>query len=263
MSTPINSPPKDGNIVKIGVGVIVVLLMVKACDLAVQKPAESTTDISSATSAAAVPESLQLPAITGETLSTEALKIESTLEAYKPPETAPATLTVRSWNWNEQYSYAIVEGTVKNNSAQPIRNLQAVVEFTDKSGNFITSGSALVEFRPLMPGQSSPFKVMESFNPMMKSANLRFKELMGGEIDFDQGARKDKRPTSPFAYNIQLNLLNLGFIDDAPDGVMGEGTRNAIRAFEKAYALPVTGQPSKFVYAATEVAYKRKRLPTK
>ncbi len=261
MSIPKSTPPNDGNMIKGIFGLLVLFLLIRACSSSNDKPAESLANVAPAADSIAIPDTPQLPAVTGAALTAEAKKIEGTLEPYKPPEATPATLTVRSWNWREEYSYAIVEGTVKNNSGEAIENLEAVVEFTDGAGNLIKSGSALVDFRPLMPGQSSPFKVMESFNPMIKSASLRFKQLMGGEIAYDQSKKLNKRPESPFVYNIQLNLMNMKFTEAAADGVMGEGTRKAIRAFEKAYGLPITGQASKFVYAATEVACKRKPLP--
>jgi hypothetical protein len=33
-----------------------------------------------------------------------------------------------------------------------------------------------------MPGQRSPFKVMARYNPQMKKASIRFKQLMGGDL---------------------------------------------------------------------------------
>lgn len=259
MTKPNNTPPGGENIVSGVVGLIFLFLILRACSSSDEKPTEQVLTEAPAADAMESPAVPQLPAITGAALTAEAKKIEDTLKPYNPLEETRAPLSVRSWDWREEYSYAIVQGTVKNNTSDAIDNLEAVVEFTDASGNFITSGSTLVEFRPLMPGQSSPFKVIESYNPMMKSANLRFKELMGGEVAFDKG-RPIAKPAWPFAYNVQMNLMTLKFSEASPDGVVGKGTRNAISAFEKAYGLPITGQPSKFVNAASEVASSRQPL---
>jgi hypothetical protein len=34
----------------------------------------------------------------------------------------------------------------------------------------------------LLPGQTSPFKVMAKYNPAMKEASIEFKKMFGGQI---------------------------------------------------------------------------------
>ncbi len=75
---------------------------------------------------------------------------------------------------------------MKNISNQPLRNIEAVVVFKTRGGDFITSGSALIDYNPLLPGQTSPFKVMATHNPEMNKASLDFKELMGGQVTWYQ-----------------------------------------------------------------------------
>jgi len=96
---------------------------------------------------------------------------------------ASAKLELQSWHWREESSYAIAEGTVKNISSEPLKNVTAVVSFEDKEGNHITSGDAIIEFNPILPGQTSPFHAMATWNPAMRKAHIQFKELMGGTID--------------------------------------------------------------------------------
>ena len=43
--------------------------------------------------------------------------------------------------------------------------------------------------------------------------------------------------------SVQFNLKQLGFDPGPVDGLMGPGTERAIRAFQTAHGLPVTGQP--------------------
>ena len=71
---------------------------------------------------------------------------------------------------------------MKNVSSEPIENLQALVSYSTKDGTFITAADGLVAYNPLLPGQTSPFKVMVSHNPAMKSASLAFKTMFGGGV---------------------------------------------------------------------------------
>jgi len=92
-------------------------------------------------------------------------------------------LELVDWHWGSKYSYATAEGRVKNTSSERLEHVEAVVTFLTDSGEFITSDSALIEFDPLMPGQTSPWEVLTTWNPRMSKARVEFKELMGGKID--------------------------------------------------------------------------------
>lgn len=93
-------------------------------------------------------------------------------------------LELITWSWSTTAggSYVESKGQVKNISGQSLQNVEAVVSFYDKNGNFITSSSALIEFNPILVGQTSPFTVMETYNPAMHKATIQFKFLMGGTI---------------------------------------------------------------------------------
>jgi len=91
-------------------------------------------------------------------------------------------LELISSRWSHEYGYATYEGQVKNISDSRLKNVQAVVTWSDKNHNFITSDSALIDYNPIMPGQTSPFKVMATFNPAMHYARVEFSFLMGGKI---------------------------------------------------------------------------------
>jgi hypothetical protein len=80
---------------------------------------------------------------------------------------------------------------VKNISSSPLDNVQAVAIFDDSSDNFITSGDALIDYRPILPGQSSPFKVMAPQNPAMKTCRVEFKKMFGSAIPTYHSWRKD------------------------------------------------------------------------
>jgi hypothetical protein len=95
---------------------------------------------------------------------------------------ASCQLAILSSRWQEEYDYAIYEGQVKNISNSNLTNVQAVVTWYDKNDNMITSSSALIEYNPILAGQTSPFKVMKTYNPEMKKASIEFSHLMGGTI---------------------------------------------------------------------------------
>ncbi len=101
-------------------------------------------------------------------------------------------LELETWTWGEEYSYAIAHGTVKNISGESLKNVQAVVSFYAKDGTFITSDDALIDYNPILPGQTSPFKVIATHNPAMRKAGIEFKELMGGTIRYREKPKKTK-----------------------------------------------------------------------
>lgn len=99
-------------------------------------------------------------------------------------------LLLISWNWHTEYGYAIAEGEVKNISAEPLKNVEALVRFYTDDKQFITSDDSLIKLNPILPGQASPFKVVTTYNPAMKRANIIFKYFMGGEIPFKSDTSK-------------------------------------------------------------------------
>jgi hypothetical protein len=95
---------------------------------------------------------------------------------------AASDLELLNWQWRSEHGWVYAEGQVKNISGRQLRSVQAVVTWYDRKGNFITSDSSFIEYNPILPGQSSPFKVMERYNPAMEKASLSFKYFAGGTI---------------------------------------------------------------------------------
>ena len=75
------------------------------------------------------------------------------------------------------------EGEVTNTSSEAIKFLQLVVRWSDKAGVFITSQNGYAEYQQLLPGQTSPFKVLTSYNPAMDGYSVRAKTSFGGPIE--------------------------------------------------------------------------------
>ena len=95
---------------------------------------------------------------------------------------AKAQLEIVAWNWYTEYDFAIGEGLVKNRTGESLKSVEAVIILYTSAGEFITSDSALIKYRPLLPGQTSPFKVMVSLNAAMSKASIQFKSLIGPRI---------------------------------------------------------------------------------
>jgi hypothetical protein len=101
------------------------------------------------------------------------------------PEGPQLTMRRADWSWHRTAEMFVeAEGRVTNISSEPLDGVEAVVEFTSADGSFITSASALVDYQPMLPGQSSPWRVMGNWNPAMSKgkAKVSFKHLVGGEI---------------------------------------------------------------------------------
>ena len=100
-----------------------------------------------------------------------------------PSPVPPDLVLEKGWTCNQtSTSYATTKGLVTNNSAVPLRNVEAVVTWKTKDGTFITSDDSLIDYNPILPGQSSPFDILTRYNPAMATCNLAFKFLGGGSI---------------------------------------------------------------------------------
>jgi len=91
-------------------------------------------------------------------------------------------LELLDWVWNHEYGYVTAEGRVKNISGKKLNRVQAIVVWYDKNGQMITYDSSFIEYNPVMPGQISPFKVIERYNPAMARATIEFKYFGGTTI---------------------------------------------------------------------------------
>jgi hypothetical protein len=93
---------------------------------------------------------------------------------------------------SESGGYHYVEGQVKNVSDESLKNVVVVATWYDKDGNFIKTDDALIDYNPILPGQTSPFKTITSGNPAMSRYTVEFKHLLGGTISLDD-QRQTKR----------------------------------------------------------------------
>lgn len=96
-----------------------------------------------------------------------------------PPEDQLELLSFRCY---EEYGYFIIEGEVKNISSESLKSVEAVGTTYTETGEFVKSSEALIEYDPILPGQTSPFKVMMTTNPAITKCNVGFKEFWGTTI---------------------------------------------------------------------------------
>ncbi len=90
-------------------------------------------------------------------------------------------------NDERQYGYITVNGQVKNVSEASLEAVDAVVEFYDANGKFVKSDDALIDYDPILPGQTSPFSVISTDNPAIKQYKTSFKYLLDGSIPMKDG----------------------------------------------------------------------------
>ena len=91
-------------------------------------------------------------------------------------------LELVSFNCEKQYGYFTIKGQVKNISGASLKDVEAVGSIFTEDGTFVTSANAILEYNPVLPGQTSPFTVMSTDNPEATKCQIEFKELFGGTI---------------------------------------------------------------------------------
>lgn len=109
--------------------------------------------------------------------------------ASEAREIASKPLRLESWTWRTEYGYAIAEGEVTNRSSKRMENVQVVVTFYTEEGTLVTSARALLDYNPLLPGQTTPFSAIATSNPRMASAGVNFSRMFGGSIGFSKAEK--------------------------------------------------------------------------
>jgi len=70
-------------------------------------------------------------------------------------------------------------GAVKNLTDGPLEHVEAVIEWYDAADVLQTNDDALIEYDPLLAGQTSPWKVIGRYNPALVGYRVTFKSLFG------------------------------------------------------------------------------------
>ena len=136
-----------------------------------------------------------------------------------------------------------VLGEVMNTSSIKLANVMAVGEFRTKDGTLVKAEDSLIDYNPILPGQTSPFKAGGTDNPAIVDCYLSFKTLFGQKIAYttvEDESKKDKDSV----IEAQRLLVRLGYKIGAPDGIPGAKTKEAIRNFQHKQGLNEDGQVS-------------------
>ncbi len=98
------------------------------------------------------------------------------------PAAGSEKLELVSFKCSTEYGFSKVTGEVKNISGKSMDSVVAVGSFYTKSGEFVKSSDAIIDYNPILAGQTSPFQVITTSNPEMDSCKIAFKEFFGGTI---------------------------------------------------------------------------------
>lgn len=109
---------------------------------------------------------------------------DSKTTTTKQQNTQPPSnqLELLSFNCYKQYDYFHIEGQVKNISNKPLEDIMAVGSAYTEDGSFVKSSDALIDYNPILVGQTSPFQVLMTDNPAISKCNVEFKELWGATV---------------------------------------------------------------------------------
>lgn len=98
-------------------------------------------------------------------------------QAGQQPVLAASQLRVE-----REQGYVTLSGMASNLTRKPLKNVEAMVEFFDKSGSLVKSESALIDLPSLRGGEDSPFTVQARDAAGIAAYRVRFRELLGASI---------------------------------------------------------------------------------
>lgn len=90
-------------------------------------------------------------------------------------------------------SYMEVVGQVRNVSGRSLENVMVVTTWYTAAGAFVTTDDALIDYNPILNGQTSPFKTITRRNPEMQRFSVEFKRMFGGTLRVDRSKDTDRR----------------------------------------------------------------------
>jgi hypothetical protein len=161
-------------------------------------------------------------------------------ENISPQNTGPK-LRLESWRCYKEHGYQYVSGEVTNITNMRLENVMVVGKFQDFFGEFVKSDSAIVEYNPILPGQTTPFRTGTTSNPQIENCEIDFKYLMGGTISYITAESERLRRKSQVEYAQQL-LNKLGYDAGDTTGYINDSTRKAIKSFQRAQGRRVDGE---------------------
>ncbi|MCD0161240.1 hypothetical protein IHN63_07960 [Deinococcus sp. 6YEL10] len=92
-------------------------------------------------------------------------------------------LVIESWNWTTDSGYVRGQGQVTNVSGDSLDSVMAEMSYYTQGDEFIKSDDAMIEYQPVLDGQTSPFSTITTGNPAMAKASLSMKVMFGGTMN--------------------------------------------------------------------------------
>lgn len=153
-----------------------------------------------------------------------------------PADPSPYDLEVVSYRCTRPSDgFIVTTGEVRNISTVRLRNVEAVVSYYAADDTIVETDSALIEYNPLLDGQTSPFRITTQFNPAMTTCGQpSFKDLL-------TGAAIDTVYRETLIRQAQEFLIALKRLPGKPDGRLGPNTRRALEKFAKEHGMTWTG----------------------
>ena len=93
-----------------------------------------------------------------------------------------AELELQDWSLTKEYGFVKASGRVKNVSSSSLGNIWVVITLETDNGEFVSKIDGMVDFNPLLPGQTSPFDAIGTGNPAIARGYVNFKTLWGPQI---------------------------------------------------------------------------------
>lgn len=106
-------------------------------------------------------------------------RIRQSHEVAKAPR---PQLEIQSWNCRIERRSIQIQGQVKNISNESLHSVRAIGSFFTGEGDFVKYADSFIEFNPILPGQTSNFRIRTSTDPTITSCQVTFGQLFGGSI---------------------------------------------------------------------------------
>ncbi len=135
-----------------------------------------------------------------------------------------------------------IVGEVKNISPESMEKVMAVAMFRTKDGTLVKSEEAIIHSNPILPGQTSPFKVGGTDDPAITDCYLSFKNPSGQPLTYITA--KDRQKEEQQIREAQSLLSALGYQVGDIDGILGTQTITSIKEFQAKLGLPQDGAVS-------------------
>lgn len=159
-----------------------------------------------------------------------------------PPAADIRPLELLSRKCGKENINVYIVGEVKNISPESMEKVMAVAMFRTKDGALVKSEEAIIHSNPILPGQTSPFKVGGTDDPAITDCYLSFKNQVGQPLNYITA--KDRQKEEQQIREAQTLLSALGYQVGDIDGILGTQTITFIKEFQAKLGLPQDGKVS-------------------